>query len=71
MSQVEVEEIFNKFKDDDLNELQTRYFTSDFMIKDEIHKHKVMISNLETMKRCLAIIKIEKKYREVIKNNLS
>ena len=46
MSQVEVEEIFNKFKDDDLNELQSRYFTSDFMIKDEIHKHKVMISNL-------------------------
>ena len=70
MSQVEVEEIFNKFKDDDLNELQTRYFTSDFMIKDEIHKHKVMISNLETMKRCLAIM-IEKKYREVIKNNLA
>jgi hypothetical protein len=67
MSQVEVEEIFNKFKDDDLNELQTRYFTSDFMIKDEIHKHKVMISNLETMKRCLVIM-IEKKYREVIKN---
>ena len=61
MSQVEVEEIFNKFKDDDLNELQTRYFTSDFMIKDEIHKHKVMISNLETMKRCLVIM-IEKKY---------
>ncbi len=67
MTIIDTEEIYNKFKDDDLNELQTRYFTSDFMIKDEKIKHKEMIANLETMKMCLTIL-IEKKYREVLEN---
>ena len=64
---IQADDIFNKFKDDDLNELQTRYFTSELMIKDEKLKHKVMIANLETIKTCLTII-IEKKYREVLEN---
>jgi hypothetical protein len=64
MSNLNPNDIYKQFENAPLEELQTRYFTTDYMIREFKRKHEQSIAKLEMMKCCLHVL-IDKKIEEV------
>ena len=64
MSNLNPNDVYKQFENDKLEELQARYFTTDYMIRDFKRKHDENITKLEMMKSCLYVL-IDKKIEEV------
>lgn len=66
MSNLNPNDVYKQFENDKLEELQTRYFTTEYMIRDFKIKHDENIAKLEMMKSCIRVL-IDNKYKEVLK----